>query len=92
MSLVEAGLCYGVLPRSACERAAEEGRMRMAPICEPKLTHTLGVAATAQLELPREVGVKLGTTIRGEVERLITTGAWNATLLAREPWNLSSFR
>jgi hypothetical protein len=49
--------------------------LRFAPICEPRLTQHLGVAATTQLELPRELTAKLGNTIREEVE--LKSPDWN---------------
>jgi LysR family nitrogen assimilation transcriptional regulator len=85
--LIEAGLVYGVLPLSACRRYVDNARLRFAPICEPRLTQHLGVAATAQLELPRELTVKLGNTIREEVAALIKAGHWNAELTSPQPWN-----
>jgi LysR family nitrogen assimilation transcriptional regulator len=85
--LIEAGLVYGVLPLSACRREVDDARLRFAPICEPRLTQHLGVAATSQLELPRELTVKLGNTIREEVAALIKAGHWTAKLTSSQPWN-----
>jgi len=87
--LIEAGLVYGVLPLSACHREVDDGRLRFAPICEPRLTQHLGVAATTQLELPRELTAKLGNTIREEVAALIKSGRWTAELVSSQPWNPS---
>jgi LysR family transcriptional regulator, nitrogen assimilation regulatory protein len=86
-SLIEAGLVYGVLPASACRREVEVGRLRFAPIREPVLTQHLGVAATSQLDLPREFTVKVGNTIREEVAALIRSGRWRAKLLSPQPWD-----
>ncbi|TDO18656.1 DNA-binding transcriptional LysR family regulator [Mycobacterium sp. BK086] len=86
-SLVEAGLVYAMLPPSACRREIDQGRMRFAPIVEPTLTQRLGVAATAQLDLPREVMVKVGTTIRDEVAALIKSGRWQAEFVSAPNWN-----
>jgi LysR family transcriptional regulator, nitrogen assimilation regulatory protein len=86
-SLIEAGLVYGVLPASACRREVEDGRLRFAPIREPVLTQHLGVAATSQLDLPREFTVKVGNTIREEVAALIRSGRWRAKLLSPQPWD-----
>lgn len=86
-ALIEAGLCYGVLPLSACQRDVDEGRLRYAPITDPDLTVQLGVAATAQLDLPREFVAKVGNTIREEVDALVKTGRWPARFLSPAPWN-----
>ena len=86
-SLIEAGLVYGVLPLSACGREIDQGRLRFAPIVEPVLTQRLGVAATSQLDLPREVMVKVGTTIRDEVSVLVKSGRWDADFVAAGSWN-----
>jgi LysR family nitrogen assimilation transcriptional regulator len=85
--LIEAGLVYGVLPQSACRREVDDARLRFAPIHEPRLTQHLGVAATSQLELPRELTWKLGNTIREEVAALIKAGRWTAELISSQPWN-----
>ena len=47
--LVAAGLGYAVLPRVACGVEVDAGRLRYAPICEPEINHSLGVAVTAAL-------------------------------------------
>ena len=86
-SLIEAGLVFGVLPLSACRREIDQGRLRFAPIVEPTLSQRLGVAATSQLELPREVMVKVGTTIRDEVANLVKSGRWQAEFVATQNWN-----
>lgn len=87
MSLIRAGLVYGILPLSACRRDVEEAALRFAPICEPTLTQRLGLAATSQLELPREFTAKVGNTIREEVAALIRSGRWPAEFLSPRPWN-----
>ncbi|MUL85394.1 MULTISPECIES: LysR family transcriptional regulator [unclassified Mycolicibacterium] len=86
-NLIEAGIAYGVLPMSACRREIDDGRLRFAPIAAPVLTQRLGVGATAQLELPRELSMKIGDTIREEVAALIRSGKWNAELISTQPWN-----
>lgn len=86
-SLVEAGLVYAMLPLSACRREIDQGRMRFTPIIEPALSQRLGVAATSQLDLPREVMVKVGTTIRDEVGALVKSGRWQAEFVAAGSWN-----
>lgn len=85
--LIEAGLVYGVLPMSACSREIADGRLRFAPLTEPTLSHELGVAATAQLDLPREFTVRVGDTLRDETAQLVRSGRWSATLLSGEAWN-----
>ena len=87
LALIEAGLGYGVLPLSACRRAVDESRVRYAPIEEPSVGQQLGVAATSQLDLPRELMTKVGNVLRAEVSALIASGAWPAELLATQPWN-----
>jgi hypothetical protein len=61
--------------------------MRFAPVREPPLTQQLGVAATSQLELPREFTAKVGDTIREEVASLVKSGRWSAQFLAAQPWD-----
>ncbi len=87
ISLVKAGLVYGILPLSACRRDVEDARLRFAPIFEPTMTQRLGLAATSQLELPREFTAKVGNTIREEVAALIRSGRWPAEFLSPQPWN-----
>jgi len=79
-SLIEAGLVYGVLPRSACRREIDSARLRFAPVIEPSLAQQLGVGATSQLELPSEFTAKVGSTIREEVSSLVKSGRWHAFL------------
>jgi DNA-binding transcriptional LysR family regulator len=85
--LIDAGLGYGVLPISAYCREIREGRLRYAPLCEPTLTQQLCVAASAQLELPRELAVKMGDIIREEAARLTRSGVWPAKFLAPHRWD-----
>lgn len=85
--LIARGLVYGVLPMSACGAEIESGRLRHAPLYEPKLTQQLVVASSARLELPRELAVKIGQIIREEVDQLIRSGTWLAVFLAPQPWN-----
>lgn len=86
-SLIEENLVYAVLPLSACRREVDDGHLRYARLIEPALTQQLGVAATAQLKLPREFTAEVGNTLREEVSRLIRAGRWAATLLSHQPWN-----
>ncbi|WP_166905007.1 LysR family transcriptional regulator [Mycobacterium sp. DL440] len=86
-NVIEAGISYGVLPLSACRREIDDGRLRFAPIGDASLTQRLGVAATAQLDLPRELSVKIGDNIREEVAALVKSGTWTADLMATRPWN-----
>jgi DNA-binding transcriptional LysR family regulator len=85
-SLIGAGLVHGVLPLSACRREVEEHRLRYAPIREPVLDQRLGVAATARADLPSDLVLAVGNTIRGEVAALIRSGRWPADLHAPQPW------
>jgi LysR family transcriptional regulator, nitrogen assimilation regulatory protein len=85
--LIEAGIFYSVLPLSSCRREVEDARLRFSPICEPVLKQHLGLAATSHFDLPRELGVKVGNTIREEVAALIKSNRWPAELLAPQPWN-----
>lgn len=85
--IVAAGLAFGVLPLSAFSAEVEAGRLRYAPLCEPALTHQLGVAATSQLDLPREFAAKIGDVIREEVARLTKSGAWPAQFLSPRRWD-----
>lgn len=88
-TLIEAGLVYAILPLSACGPEIQDGRLRFAPVTQTGLTQQLGVAATAQLDLPREFVAKVGNTLREEVSRLIKSGRWPARLLSQQPWNPS---
>jgi DNA-binding transcriptional LysR family regulator len=87
--LVEAGLGYAVLPLSACMSEINRQQLRCAPTGEPALTQALGLAATAQLELPRELSQKLGDILRSEVTHLVTAGTWPARLVSPQPWDPS---
>lgn len=86
-SLVEAGRGYAVLPLSACAADTEAGQPRYAPICEPEISHQIGVAATAQLEVPRELAAKIGVLIRDEVTGLVKSGLWQATIVQSPAWD-----
>ena len=85
--LVEMGLGYAVLPLAACVADAEAGRLRYASICEPQVTQQIGVAATSQLELPREFAAKLGVLMREEVARLTKSGSWPARFEPSPSWD-----
>ncbi len=85
--LVEMGLGYAVMPPAACVADVEAGRLRYAPICEPQLTHQIGVAATSQLEVPREFAAKIGVLIREEVARLTKSGSWPASFEPSASWD-----
>lgn len=84
--LIEADLAYSVLPLSACTREIGLSTVHFAPIT-PVLRHQLGLGATAQLTLPREIMVRLGNTIREEVQGLIKSGRWRADLVAAQGWD-----
>lgn len=85
--LVEAGLGYAVLPLAACGADIEAGRLRHASICEPEISHQLGVAATSALELPREFATKIGILLREEVARLTKSGLWPARFVPSAVWD-----
>ena len=85
--LVEAGLGYAVIPLVACGVEAEAGRVRYASICEPEISHQLGVAATSQLDLPREFATKIGILLREEVARLTKSGFWPARFVPSPSWD-----
>ncbi|OBG87027.1 LysR family transcriptional regulator [Mycobacterium sp. E802] len=86
-NVIEAGIAYGVLPLSACRREINDGRLRFAPVGDAALSQRLGVAATSQLDLPRELSVKIGDTVREEVAALIGSGSWQAELTSTSPWD-----
>ncbi|HWS91280.1 MAG TPA: LysR substrate-binding domain-containing protein, partial [Mycobacterium sp.] len=86
-NLVEAGLGYAVMPLAACVADAEAGRLRYTSICEPQITHQIGVAATSALELPRELTAKLGVLMREEVARLTKSGFWPARFEPSPSWD-----
>jgi LysR family transcriptional regulator, nitrogen assimilation regulatory protein len=85
-ALIEADMAYALLPLSAVRREIDTGRMRFAPVHEPGISQRLGVAATAQLELPRELTAQIGVTIREEVGALVKAGRWQAKLASERPW------
>jgi LysR family transcriptional regulator, nitrogen assimilation regulatory protein len=85
--LTGAGLVHGVLPISACGREIEDGRLRYAPLREPTLPHRLCIAASSQLELPRDLAVQIGEILREEPGRLIGSGTWPAVFLAPHRWD-----
>ena len=87
-SLMEAGIAYsGPALVGLPPRRSSIGALRYAPLSDPVLTHQLGVAATSQLELPREFTAKLGDTLRAETGRLIKSGRWPARFLPPQPWD-----
>ena len=63
------------------------GRLRYASICEPEVTHQLGVAATSALELPREFATKIGNLMREEVARLTKSGLWPSRFVPSAVWD-----
>jgi DNA-binding transcriptional LysR family regulator len=85
--LIASGLVYAVLPLSACLNETDSNELRYAPLVEPNLTHRLGVAATSNLELPREFTAKVGNIVREETAHLIKAGRWPARLLSPQPWD-----
>lgn len=85
--LLGVGLVYGVLPLSACLNETDSNQLRYAPLREPTLTQRVGVAATSNLELPREFTAKVGNILREETSHLIKSGRWPARLLSPQPWD-----
>ncbi|OBA76083.1 LysR family transcriptional regulator [Mycobacterium sp. 1554424.7] len=85
--VIGAGLVYGVLPLSACHKEIDSNELRYAPLGEPILTQRLGIAATTNLELPREFTAKLGNIVREETSHLISAGRWAARFLSPQPWD-----
>lgn len=86
-SLAGAGLAHAVLPLSACAAEVDAGRLRYAAICEPEISHQLGVAATAALEVPREFATKVGVLLRDEVATLVKSGRWPARIVPSPAWD-----
>lgn len=84
--LIGSGLAYGILPLSACSTEIDRGLLRFAPIMQPVLHHRLGAAATAQLDLPREISVEMGRLLRQSVSDLVGSGRWRARFVAPEQW------
>ncbi len=85
--LIHAGHAYGVLPVSACAAEFQTGWLCYAPLSQPELSQQFGVAASRQLDLPREVATKIGDVIREEVAQLTRSGAWPAVFLSPNRWN-----
>ncbi|WP_018637752.1 LysR family transcriptional regulator [Parafrankia elaeagni] len=79
-SLIEAGRGYGVLPLSACAAEIDARKLCYAPLRDPSLTRQLGIAVTANLELPRGFATRVGEIIREEAARLVESGGWGARL------------
>ncbi|WP_216916584.1 LysR family transcriptional regulator [Nocardia noduli] len=87
--LIAAGFVYGVLPLSAFSNEIGTNRLRYAPVVDPALALPVGIAATAELELPREFAYKLGSVVRHLISRLIDDGDWPARFVSSQPWNPS---
>ncbi|MBO0856686.1 MAG: LysR family transcriptional regulator, partial [Nocardia sp.] len=51
--LIAAGQAHGIMPLSACSVSVGTGALRYAPVSEPALDQRVGIAASAQLDLPR---------------------------------------
>ena len=79
-ALITAGDAYGFLPLSACQAEIADGTIGYAPIIDPNMRLTLGAAASAQLDLPRELATKIGDVIRAQAAALVTSGKWPAKL------------
>jgi DNA-binding transcriptional LysR family regulator len=78
--LVETGLGYTTLPLSSLIREAEAGRLRYAPIVQPRITRQLMLATQPGITLPRATH-RLASLIRQEVASLVGAGRWSANLL-----------
>jgi DNA-binding transcriptional LysR family regulator len=78
--VIEAGLAYGLLPRSAVGKELKAGRLRYSPINEPEISQQLVFTARPQLVLPRNFVIQFGMLIRHEIADLVHGGAWPAKL------------
>lgn len=78
--LVESGLGYTCLPLSAFSREAEAGRLRHAPLENPKVTRQL-VLATQPGNVATRATAVLGTLVRQEIAALVAAGRWRAHLM-----------
>lgn len=77
--LVERGLGFGILPRMAVQRGAEDGVFRVWRIEKPAITRNVYLAYSTErplLNAPRAVGALAWTILRG----LVRDGTWTATL------------
>lgn len=78
--LVETGLGYAPLPFSSFSREAQAGRLRYAPISEPRITRQLMLAMQPGHSRPRAVH-KLEDIVRKEIVALHDSGTWVTDLL-----------
>jgi LysR family nitrogen assimilation transcriptional regulator len=78
--LVETGLGYTILPLPSFQREAHAGKLRYAPITNPRLTRQLMLAMQPSIA-HSQATYRLAKMIRQEVADLVTSGRWSATLL-----------
>jgi DNA-binding transcriptional LysR family regulator len=78
--LVESGLGYTTLPYSSFSREAADGRLKCAPIVNPKVSRQLVLARQPGGDPPR-AAQKLTVLIRQEIIDLTRSGVWAARLL-----------
>jgi DNA-binding transcriptional LysR family regulator len=77
--LVERGLGYTVLPVSAISREREAGRLKFAPLVQPKITRQLVLGLPTDGVVSRATKSVIGL-VREEVKDLVRTGVWPAKL------------
>jgi LysR family transcriptional regulator, nitrogen assimilation regulatory protein len=77
--LVEKGLGYTVLPVSAISREREAGRLKFAPLIQPKVTRQIILGLPSEGVVSRATKTVIGL-VREEVKQLVRTGAWPAKL------------
>lgn len=82
--LVESGLGYTVLPLSSFSREAAAGRLRYAPLRNPRVTRQL-VLGTQPGAGRSRAAERLGVLVRQEIAALVAAGTWNATLMFETP-------
>lgn len=79
-NIVEAGLGHTILPLSAFSRDVQAGRVRYAPITNPRVTRQL-VLGMARDATRSRAAQKLGFMVREEVASLVKRGEWIASLM-----------
>jgi LysR family transcriptional regulator, nitrogen assimilation regulatory protein len=77
--LVEKGLGYTVLPVSAISREREAGRLKFAPLIQPKVTRQIVLGLPPDGVVSRATKTVIGL-VREEVRDLVRTGVWPARL------------
>jgi LysR family transcriptional regulator, nitrogen assimilation regulatory protein len=76
----ESGVGYSLLPLSAFARDTSAGRLRYAPIHNPRVTRQL-VPATQPGARKSRAAQKLAVMIRQEIVSLVGGEHWNANLM-----------